>query len=562
MDFNLFGELKYNPEILGRELEQNAGRFHYVSFSEFLKNQREKPTRPRQPNRPYTTSENPIKVRVFEQVYRTALQQYNQKIKDYEKQKKQHELITQYEKSYSGYAHYLTENNPATAPFLSRRHKIPVREKQRQLHTYITGGTGSGKSEVIKSFIWHYLVRNKSTGIVLLTPHGKVAKEVANFWVNIENDRLVYLSPDLDPKYCPCINPFDIEGKSKLSDREAENYAEEFRAVFQELLQDVFTEQMNALLKNILPVLIKYPSSSIHDLLDFLSTTDTKASKYIEYANKHFSNRSMLEFLNGQFVMDKSYKRTKSAMQTRLHSMFSTTLMQNFMLGRSTINLEKLINERKMIVFDISKGNCPQEWDIIGKLIIAQVKIIAFRREKIPENERVPCHLFIDEFQNYITPSIQEILEESRKYKLYLTMAQQTAGAKMSKDLFRSILGNTGIKITGRNGDIETLNTLARSTGADVEQLKTELATGRFSVWRTALTGEAQRPPVVVSMPTNTLDNSAGMNETQWVMLTKGLLSHYYKRTDTKTQKQDKSPTEAKNTPLKEHNFNLDDYLN
>lgn len=198
----------------------------------------------------------------------------------------------------------------------------------------------------------------------------------------------------------------------------------------------------------------------------------------------------------------------------------------------------------------------------MGKLIIAQLKIIAFRREKVPESERVPCHLFIDEFQNYITPSIQEILEESRKYKLYLTLAQQTAGAKMSKELLRSILGNSGIKITGRNGDIETLNALARSTGADVEQMKQTLATGRFSLWRTALTGEAQRPPVVVDMPKNTLDNSASMNEKQWETVKKRLLSDFYSRIDRQTTINDKEPVENEKTPLKKHGFNLDDYLN
>lgn len=554
--------LKNNPEILGHILDLNAGGFNGVTFSDFLKVRNSPPEKPRQPNRPTYTGNNLAKKRTFEHVGRLVQIKYQSQLRDYEEQKRLQILYAKYTPNLSGYAHFLTDDNPNTHPFLNRRHKIPVSESHRRLHTYITGGTGSGKSEVIKSFIWHYLERNKSTGLVLLTPHGKIAREVACFFPNVENNRLVYINPDLDPQYCPCINPFDIEGKAELTDREAENYAEEFRAVFQELLQDVFTEQMNALLKNTLPVLMKYPRSSVYDLLDFLSSQDTKASKYIEYANKHFLNRSMLDFLNGQFVLDTSYKRTKMAMQTRLHTLFSTTLMQRLSRGRSTFNIEQLINHRKLIVFNISKGTCPQEWDTMGKLIIAQLKIIAFRREKVPESERVPCHLFIDEFQNYITPSIQEILEESRKYKLYLTLAQQTAGAKMSKELLRSILGNSGIKITGRNGDIETLNALARSTGADVEQMKQTLATGRFSLWRTALTGEAQRPPVVVDMPKNTLDNSASMNEKQWETVKKRLLSDFYSRIDRQTTINDKEPVENEKTPLKKHGFNLDDYLN
>lgn len=86
------------------------------------------------------------------------------------------------------------------------------------MHTYITGGTGSGKSELIKSLIWHYLTRNKGTGLVLLTPNGDIAEQVAKFWVNLESNRLIYIEPSLDG-YFPCLNPFDVPNKANLGDK-------------------------------------------------------------------------------------------------------------------------------------------------------------------------------------------------------------------------------------------------------------------------------------------------------------------------------------------------------
>ncbi len=561
-EIELNAELNYNPALLGQFLDSHAGQFNCVSFSDFLVFRTEPLTRPTSPNRPHYLGNNKVKEHVFNQVWIVAQQQYKLKIKDYEIKKKQQEIFNKYPADWSGYAHYLTENSTVAAPFLSRRHKVPVCEQNRQLHTYITGGTGSGKSEAIKTFIYHYLTRNLNTGLMLLTPHGKIAQEVAQMRFNVENDRLVYINPDLSSELYPCLNPFDIEESDNLTDREAENYAEEFRAVFQELLSDVFTEQMNALLKNTLPVLVKYPNSSVYDLIDFLSESQKKFEKYLSFAYRHFKNKAMLEFLQGQFVSDKSYKRTKNSMLTRLQSIFNTTLMQAVLKGKSTINLEDLINQKKLIVFDISKGTSPQEWDVIGKLIIAMVKIIAFRREKIDENQRTPCHLFIDEFQNYITPSIQEILEESRKYKLYLTLAQQTAGARMSKELLRSIMSNTGVKLTGRNGDIETLSLLAKSTGADLDELKTNLATGRFSLWLSALTGEHQKAPFIVTMPKNTLNNRASMTAEQWQGIIFKQLSCYYRSLDIKLTPDKQKPVETQKTPEKTHGVNLSDYLN
>lgn len=383
---------------------------------------------------------------------------------------------------------------------------------------------------------------------------------MAKMTVNLENDRLVYISPELEKNFFPCLNPFDIENKEFLDDRECENYAESFRSVFEELLQGIFTEQMNALLKNILPIIVKYPNSSIYDLLAILDPTNEKAEKYINFAKKSFKNKNMLDFLQGQFLEDTSYQRTKNAMLTRLQAIFSSTLMQAFMVGKTTIHLEQLINQRKLIIFNISKGNAPIEWEIIGKFVIASIKIISFKREKNFSKNFVPCHLFIDECQNYISESIQEILEESRKYRLYLTLAQQTAGAKMSKDLFRSIMGNTGIKVTGRNGDIETLQIMAKSTGANLEELKNFLATGRFSLWKTALTGETQKSPVIVDMPKNTLDNKQSMTDEQWEQVKILQLQKFYRLIGIKHSEPSKETLKTQNLPKK--SFNLDDYLN
>lgn len=107
---------------------------------------------------------------------------------------------------------------------------------------------------------------------------------------------------------------------------------------------------------------------------------------------------------------------------------------------------------------------------------------------------------------------MQEILEESRKYKLYLTLAQQQAGARMGKELFESILGNTAIKLTGVNG-VDTLKTLAQETGDSVQNLQENLSIGRFALWQKAKIGDVQKPPMIITMPQNTLNDSQAMTK-------------------------------------------------
>jgi len=50
--------------------------------------------------------------------------------------------------------------------------------------------------------------------------------------------------------------------------------------------------------------------------------------------------------------------------------------------------------------------------------MVAKIKQAALARAKMPPKERKDFFLYIDEFQNYVTPSIETILSEARKYRL------------------------------------------------------------------------------------------------------------------------------------------------
>ena len=72
------------------------------------------------------------------------------------------------------------------------------------------------------------------------------------------------------------------------------------------------------------------PNSSVYDLVDFLEPKQDKEHnpkifKYIDFANKNIQNAEILKFLNGQFLIDDSYNRTKSAIHTRLRVLFNST---------------------------------------------------------------------------------------------------------------------------------------------------------------------------------------------------------------------------------------------
>jgi hypothetical protein len=84
-------------------------------------------------------------------------------------------------------------------------------------------------------------------------------------------------------------------------------------------------------------------------------------------------------------------------------------------------------------------------------------------RAAIPEKDRKDFYIYVDEFQNVVTQTFENILSEARKYGLNLTMAHQYVGQIISK-VHQAVLGNCGSIITFRIG------------GEDAVKLKPEFA--------------------------------------------------------------------------------------
>ncbi len=103
----------------------------------------------------------------------------------------------------------------------------------------------------------------------------------------------------------------------------------------------------------------------------------------------------------------------------------------------SSFNISKVMQEWKILLVNLSKWKI---WEINSQLLwlimVAKIKQAALARAKMPADERKDFFLYIDEFQNYVTPSIESILSEARKYRLWLIIAHQYIEQLKQKDLW------------------------------------------------------------------------------------------------------------------------------
>jgi len=108
------------------------------------------------------------------------------------------------------------------------------------------------------------------------------------------------------------------------------------------------------------------------------------------------------------------------------------------------------------------------------------IQEVVRKRHDIPEGktmEKVHTHLYLDECQNYITPTMEKILAESRNHYFYVTLSNQSI-VQLDKKMIGMVLSNTNIKIVGNNA-YDDIKKMSKEIQVDVEQLE-NLKQGEF----------------------------------------------------------------------------------
>jgi type IV secretory pathway TraG/TraD family ATPase VirD4 len=119
---------------------------------------------------------------------------------------------------------------------------------------------------------------------------------------------------------------------------------------------------------------------------------------------------------------------------------------------KSGFDLDKIMSGKKIFLANLSKGLTGElNSSLLGMILVSKMQISALRRARIPEEERVPFYLYVDEFQNFTTDSIAVILSEARKYKLNLILAHQYM-PQLKEEIKNAVVGNVGNMISYRVG--------------------------------------------------------------------------------------------------------------
>jgi hypothetical protein len=384
-------------------------------------------------------------------------------------------LIANLPANEKGYLQYIRQHpNPKIQSFFNRSLNVEISAKSREKHTYILAKSGSGKSELMKALIYGDILTRKSS-IILIDPHGDLADQIAFFKPDIfQNgaDDVVYIDPTLKNDLSPSINPFDIPFSNE---NELARNTQEILNILEVLLKGSdTTAQMSAILEPCIAVLLRAKNASFEDLQRFMD--DTENADLVALGKKS-PNKQHAKIFNAKF-QSKQYETTRNGLYTRMQLLLNDPIFQNLISNKTTLNLNQLIEEKKIIIFRLSLGKGgSRSMEAFGRFVVGMVRIIALQRESIPESQRTHTHLYIDEVQNFITEDLESVLNQLRKYKVFLTSANQLSNQGYSSGLQKALFSSE-VLIMGKN-EAKTAREVGSQLNISQQEIQ-DLSVGNF----------------------------------------------------------------------------------
>jgi len=336
-----------------------------------------------------------------------------------------------------GHQYRLGENNHG-----GRTTTVALSAEQRSRHIYVIGASGTGKSTLLLSLILQDLERGE--GLALLDPHGDLVDEVVRRCPKERVEDVVLLDP-ANAEYSIGFNIL-----SAHTELERTLLSSDLVAVFRRLSTS-WGDQMTSVLGNAMQAFLESDrGGTLLDLRrflvepafrkEFLSSVQDPAIVY--YWEKEFP------LLAG---------KPQAPLLTRL-DIFLRPKTIRAMVGQkgSRLDLRALMDRGKVLLCRLSQGAIGEENSyLLGTLLVSKLQQLAMSRQDVAASERRPFYLYIDEFHNFVTPSMEAILSGARKYGLGLVLAHQDLHQIRSRspEVLNAVLSNPYTRVCFRVGD-------------------------------------------------------------------------------------------------------------
>lgn len=338
----------------------------------------------------------------------------------------------------------MTDEEKADTNFFARtqfRNKptvFGIKTKDRRRHFYVIGKTGTGKSTLIANMAINDMRQRR--GFCIIDPHGDLCETILDFVPSFRVNDVIYLDPS-EKEYAFSLNPFEVKDEAQK-----ELTISGIVAIFNKIFADSWGPRLEYILRNTLQSVIEMPDATLLMVPEALANP--------AFRRKMIANLKdpvLRSFWENEFekMTDRLRIEAISPIQNKVGQFISSTVIRNIIKNpKSTIDLQKIMDEGKIVLMNLSQGKLGEDnAALLGAMFITKFQLAAMSRVYQAEEERKDFYLYVDEFQNFATSSFIKILSEARKYRLNLLLANQYIG-QIPEDVRLAIFGNCGTMMT------------------------------------------------------------------------------------------------------------------
>lgn len=330
----------------------------------------------------------------------------------------------------------------ARTNFRNRGVRFGIKQDDRLSHMYIIGKTGVGKSTLLETLALQDLAAGR--GFALVDPHGDLVEGIAAAMPSDQEDRVVYLNaPD-------SAQPYGYNPLRRVRDDKIPLAVSGLLETLKKLWPDAWGVRMEHVLRNSLYALLERDESRLPDVLRL-------------YADKEFRNKvvrgirneTVRRFWKNEF---ENYPPRLQAdacapIQNKLGALLSDPTLHRILVEPSIdLHFRQLMDQGRVLLVNVSKGRLGEDSALLlGGLIVSTLGLAAFSRAEAARPGRRPFFLYLDEFHNFTTLMLANMMSELRKYGVGLALAHQYFH-QLDPDIRHAVLGNAATLISFRVG--------------------------------------------------------------------------------------------------------------
>ncbi len=170
---------------------------------------------------------------------------------------------------------------------------------------------------------------------------------------------------------------------------------------------------------------------------------------------RNIHNEVVRRFWEGEFENYPARRRAEACgpIQNKMGALLSDPALRRILVEpKIDLHFRALMDEGKVLLVNVSKGRLGEESSLVlGSLIVSTLGLAAFSRAEAEPDNRKPFFVYLDEFHNFTTLMLANMMSELRKYGVGLVLAHQYMH-QLEPDIRYAVLGNVATIISFRVG--------------------------------------------------------------------------------------------------------------